>query len=63
MEQLLDYKMVEDCPVVEHAHEIQGLAKELKDYNKENPCELPKKFVTGAIISKLPHSWRVLLRL
>jgi hypothetical protein len=58
MEQFLDYKMVEDHPVVEQAHEIQGLAKELKDYNEENPCELHEKFVAGAIIPNLPHSWR-----
>jgi hypothetical protein len=30
MEQLFDYKMVENRPVVEQAHEIQALAKELK---------------------------------
>ena len=29
MEQLYDYKMVENRSMVEHAHEIQALAKEL----------------------------------
>jgi hypothetical protein len=53
MEQLFDYKMVEKCPVVEQAHEIQALAKELKQF----PCVLPNKFVVGGIIAKLPHSW------
>jgi hypothetical protein len=30
MEQLFDYKMVENCPVVKQAHEIQALTKELE---------------------------------
>ena len=34
MEQLYDYKMVENCSVVEQAHEIQALAKELEHF----PC-------------------------
>jgi hypothetical protein len=58
MEQFLDYRMVEDRSVVEHAHEVQALAKELENYSKEVPCVLPNKFVAGAIITKLPHSWR-----
>jgi hypothetical protein len=47
MEQLFDYKMVENRPVVEQDHEIQALAKELKQF----PCVLPNKF------AKLPPSW------
>jgi hypothetical protein len=58
MEQFLDYRMVEDHSVVEQAHEVQALAKELENYSKEVPCVLPNKFVAGAIITKLPHSWR-----
>jgi hypothetical protein len=58
MEQFLHYRMVEDHFVVEHAHEVQALAKELENYSKEVPCVLPNKFVAGAIITKLPHSWR-----
>jgi hypothetical protein len=58
MEQFLDYRMVEDRSVVEHTHEVQALAKELENYSKEAPCVLPNKFVAGAIITKLPHSWR-----
>ena len=54
MEQLYDYKMVENCSVVEQAHEIQALAKELEHF----PCLLPDKFVVGGIIAKLPPSWR-----
>jgi hypothetical protein len=56
MEQLYDYKqqMVENRSVVEHAHEFQALAKELKLF----PCPLPGKFVAGGIIAKLPPSWK-----
>jgi hypothetical protein len=53
MEQLFDYKMVENCPVVEQAHEIHALAKELEQF----PCVMPDKFVAGGIIAKLPPSW------
>nr|CAH65871.1 OSIGBa0103I21.4 [Oryza sativa] len=53
MEQFYDYKMVDDRSVVEQAHEIQMLAKELENNN----YELPDKFVAGGIIAKLPHSW------
>ena len=35
MEQFLDYRMVEEYSVVEHAHEIHTLAKDLKNYSKE----------------------------
>jgi hypothetical protein len=58
MEQFLDYRMVEDRSVVEQAHEVQALAKELENYRKEAPRVLPNKFVTTAIITKLPHYWR-----
>ncbi|XP_066355267.1 uncharacterized protein, partial [Miscanthus floridulus] len=54
MEQLYDYKMVENRSVVEQAHEIQVLAKELEHF----PCLLPDMFVAGSIIAKLPPSWR-----
>jgi hypothetical protein len=54
--QFLDYRMVEDRSVVEQAHEVQVLAKELENYSKEAPCVLPNKFVAGTIITKLPHS-------
>jgi hypothetical protein len=50
--------MIEDRSVVEQAHEVQALAKELENYSKEVSCVLPNKFVAGAIIIKLPHSWR-----
>jgi hypothetical protein len=46
--------MVDDNPIVEQAHEIHTLAKELEGFN----CELSDKFVAGSIISKLPPSWR-----
>jgi hypothetical protein len=50
--------MVEDRSVVEQAHEIHTLAKDLKNCSKEAPCVLPDKFVAGGIISKLPPSWK-----
>jgi hypothetical protein len=53
MEQLFDYKMVENHPVVEHAHEIQELAKQLEQFS----YVLPDKFMAGGIIAKLPPFW------
>ena len=52
MEQFHDYKMVENRSVLEQAHEIQRIAKELELLK----CVLPGKFVTGCIIAKLPNS-------
>jgi hypothetical protein len=46
--------MVENHFVVEQAHEIQDLAKELKNF----PCVLPDMFVAGGIIAMLPPSWK-----
>ncbi|XP_066311423.1 uncharacterized protein [Miscanthus floridulus] len=46
--------MVENRSMVEHAHEIQALAKELEHFL----CLLPDKFVAGGIIAKLSSSWR-----
>jgi hypothetical protein len=54
MEQLFDYKMVENCSVVEQAHEIQALTNELELFS----CPLPDKFVAGGIIAKLSPSWK-----
>ncbi|XP_066333656.1 uncharacterized protein [Miscanthus floridulus] len=54
MEQLFDYKMVDNHSVVEQAHEIQALTKELEQFL----CVLPDKFMAGGIIAKLPHSWK-----
>jgi hypothetical protein len=51
--QFHDYRMVEGRPVVEQAHEIQALVKELELFG----CVLPNKFVAGCIIAKLPQSW------
>jgi hypothetical protein len=53
MEQFCDYKMVDDRFIVEQAHDIQSLAKELEGFK----CELPNKFVAGCIIAKLPPTW------
>jgi hypothetical protein len=53
MEQFHDYRMVENSPVVEQAHEIQTLVKELELFG----CALPDKFVAGYMIAKLLQSW------
>ena len=53
MEQFYDYKMTDERPVVQQAHEIQSLAKELEYFK----CVLPDKFVAGGIVAKLPPSW------
>jgi hypothetical protein len=53
MEQFHDYRMVDDRSVVEQAHEIQVLVKDLEMHG----CELPNKFVAGCMIAKLPPSW------
>jgi hypothetical protein len=54
MEQFYDYRMTDERSVVEQAHEIQSLAKELGHFT----CVLPDKFIAGGIIAKLPASWR-----
>ena len=54
MEQFYDYTMTSERNIVEQAHEIQSIAKELEQFN----CTLPDKFVAGGIIAKLPSSWR-----
>jgi hypothetical protein len=54
MESFNDYKMVANKSVVEQAHEIQRLAKELELLK----CVLPDEFVARCIIAKLPSSWR-----
>ena len=46
--------MVNNRYVVEQAHEIQCIVKELELLK----CVLPEKFVTGCMIAKLPPSWR-----
>ena len=54
MEQFFDYKMTGERSIVEQAHEIQSIAKELEQVS----CVLPEKFIAGGIIPKLPPSWR-----
>ncbi|KAK1608235.1 hypothetical protein QYE76_031908 [Lolium multiflorum] len=49
-----ELRMVENRSVVEQAHEIQIMAKELELLK----CVLPDKFVAGCIVAKLPPSWR-----
>ena len=54
MESFHDFRMVNNRSVVEQAHELQVLVKELELLK----CHLPDKFVAGCIIAKLPSSWR-----
>jgi hypothetical protein len=54
MEQFFDYKMTDERDIIEQAHEIQSIAKELEQF----ACVLPDKFIVGGIIAKLPPSWR-----
>ena len=54
MESIHDYKMVNNRSVVEQAHEVQVLVKELELLK----CPIPDKFVAGCKIAKLPSSWR-----
>ena len=54
MEQFFDYKMTGEHSIVEQAHEIQSIAKELEQVS----CMLPDKFIAEGIIAKLPSSWR-----
>jgi hypothetical protein len=46
--------MTNDLPLIQQAHEIQCIAKELELLK----CALPDKFVAVCIIAKLPPSWR-----
>jgi hypothetical protein len=54
MESFHDYRMVNNRSVVEQAHEVQRIVKDL-DLLK---CPIPDKFVDGCIIAKLPSTWR-----
>jgi hypothetical protein len=60
MEQFHDYRMVDGHSVVEQAHEIQILAKELDIFGCVLPnnifgCVLHDKFVVGCcMVAKLP---------
>ena len=52
MESFHDFRMVNNLSVVEQAHEVQVLVKELELLK----CLLPDKFVAGCIIAKLSSS-------
>jgi hypothetical protein len=54
MESFHDFRMENNRSVVEQAHEIQILMKELELLK----YPLPDKFVAGCMIAKLPSSWR-----
>ena len=52
MESFHDFRMVNNHSVIEQAHEVQFLVKELELLK----CPLPDKFVAGCITAKLPSS-------
>ena len=54
MESFHNYRMGNNRSVVEQAHELQCIIKDL-DLLK---CPIPDKFVSGCIIAKLPSQWR-----
>ena len=54
MESFHGFRMANNHSVVEQAHEVQVLVKELE----LRKCPLPDKFVARCIIAKLPSSWR-----
>jgi hypothetical protein len=53
-DQYHEYKIVDDRSIVEQAHEIQLLVRELAHFD----CVLPDRFMVGGIIAKLPPSWK-----
>jgi hypothetical protein len=54
MESFHDYKMADNLSIIEQAHEIQCIAKELDHLR----IVLPDRFVAGCIIAKFPSTWR-----
>ena len=54
METFHNYRMVNNRNVVEQAHEVVSIMKELELLN----CPLPDKFVAECVISKFPSSWK-----
>ncbi|XP_022682342.1 uncharacterized protein LOC111257306 [Setaria italica] len=53
MESFHDYRMVNNCSIVEQVHEVQCIVKDLEQLK----CELPDKFVARYMIAKLPSTW------
>ncbi|CAO2039672.1 unnamed protein product [Urochloa humidicola] len=54
MENFYDYKIVNNRSVVEQAHEVQCIVKDLELLK----IQIPDRFVAGCMIAKLPSSWR-----
>jgi hypothetical protein len=54
MEKYHDYKMADNCSVVEQAHEIQLIVGDLQQHGHI----LLDRFVAGGIIDKVPLTWR-----
>jgi hypothetical protein len=59
METFHNFQMTKDLLVVQQAHEIQCIVKELKLLK----CALSDKFMAGCIIAKLPLHRGTLIRL
>ena len=49
-----DYKFVDDKPILAQVHELQVIVNQLK----AEKIELPGPFQVGAVIAKLPSSWK-----
>ena len=49
-----DFKMLDGKPILPQVHELQVIINKLRDMK----IELPEQFQVGAIITKLPSSWK-----
>jgi hypothetical protein len=54
VEKYMTFQMVESRSIVEQAHEVQLIVKDLGQYN----TDLPEKFQVNVLLAKLPASWR-----
>lgn len=52
MEKFHDYRMTDGHSIVEQAHEIHVLVKELENFG----YTLTEKFVAGYVVAKMPHT-------
>ncbi|KAI9156320.1 hypothetical protein LWI28_004333 [Acer negundo] len=49
-----DFKMIDEMPILSQVHELQIIVNKLRVLK----IELPESFQVGAIIAKLPQSWK-----
>ncbi|KAM0868351.1 hypothetical protein ACQ4PT_041378 [Festuca glaucescens] len=54
VEKYMTFQMVESRSIVEQAHEVQLMVKDLGQYD----TDLPEKFQVNVLLAKLPASWR-----